>query len=120
MKSSPRLPQIKEALAQKQRPNIVMNQSINKSLKKKKKKKHWALVKLTLIQNTLSPSENKVMPEHLCTNKEKMPCWLLGQKLNFRKIHWKYLGILKAAYVEVQLPSGKYYREFIFSYFMLL
>ena len=38
MKSSPRLPQLQETLAQKRRPNIVMNQSINKSLKKKKKK----------------------------------------------------------------------------------
>ena len=37
MKSGPRLPQLQEALAQKRRPNIVINQSINKSLKKKKK-----------------------------------------------------------------------------------
>ena len=35
MKSGPRLPQLEKALAQKRRPNIVINQSIN--LKKKKK-----------------------------------------------------------------------------------
>ena len=37
MKSGPRLPQLEKALAQKRRPNIAINQSINK-LKKKKKK----------------------------------------------------------------------------------
>ena len=37
MKSGPHLPQLEKALAQKQRPNIVINQSINQSLKKKKK-----------------------------------------------------------------------------------
>ena len=37
MKSGPRLPQLEKALAQKRRPNIAINQSINKSLKKKKK-----------------------------------------------------------------------------------
>ena len=42
MRSGPRLPQPQEALAQKRRPNIVINQSINKSLKKKKKKKKKA------------------------------------------------------------------------------
>ena len=35
MKSGPRLPQLEKALAQKRRPNIAINQSINKSLKKK-------------------------------------------------------------------------------------
>ena len=34
MKSGPRLPQLQKALAQKGRPNIAINQSINKSLKK--------------------------------------------------------------------------------------
>ena len=37
MKSGPRSPQLEKALAQKRRPNIAINQSINKSLKKKKK-----------------------------------------------------------------------------------
>ena len=37
MKSGPRLPQLEKALPQKRRPNIAINQSINKSLKKKKK-----------------------------------------------------------------------------------
>lgn len=72
-----------------------------------------------LIQSTLSPSENKVKQD-CTTNKEKRPCWLLRQKLNFRKIHRKYSGILKAAYVEVQFLSGKYGREFKFSYGLLL
>ena len=36
MKSGPRLQQLEKALAQKRRPNIAINQSINKSLKKKK------------------------------------------------------------------------------------
>ena len=36
MKSGPRLPQLEKALEQKRRPNIAINQSINKSLKKKK------------------------------------------------------------------------------------
>ena len=31
MKSGPRLPQLEKALAQKRRPNIAINQSINKS-----------------------------------------------------------------------------------------
>ena len=35
MKSGPRLLQLEKALAQKRRPNIAINQSINKSLKKK-------------------------------------------------------------------------------------
>ena len=35
MKSGPRLPQLEKALAQKRRPNIAINQSINKSFKKK-------------------------------------------------------------------------------------
>ena len=35
MKSGPRLPQLERALAQKRRPNITINQSINKPLKKK-------------------------------------------------------------------------------------
>ena len=36
MKSGPRLPQLEKALAQKRRPNIAINQSINQSIKKKK------------------------------------------------------------------------------------
>ena len=36
MKSGPRLLQLEKALAQKRRPNIAINQSVNKSLKKKK------------------------------------------------------------------------------------
>ena len=41
MRSGPRLPQLEKALAQKRRPNIAINQLINKkiNLKKKKKKK---------------------------------------------------------------------------------
>ena len=35
MKSGPRLPQLEKALAQKQRPNIAINQSINQSIFKK-------------------------------------------------------------------------------------
>ena len=38
MKSGPHSPQLEKALAQKRRPNIAINQSINNSLKKKKKK----------------------------------------------------------------------------------
>ena len=38
MKSGPHLPQLEKALAQKWRPNITINQSRNKSLKKKKLK----------------------------------------------------------------------------------
>ena len=38
MKSGPRLPQLEKALAQKQRPNIAINQSINKINKSLKKK----------------------------------------------------------------------------------
>ena len=37
MKSGPHLPQLEKALAQKRRPNIAINQSINQYLKKKKK-----------------------------------------------------------------------------------
>ena len=37
MRSGLCLPQLEGALAQKRRPNIAINQSINKSLKKKKK-----------------------------------------------------------------------------------
>ena len=36
MKSGPRLPQLEKALAQKRRPNIVINQSINQSIFKRK------------------------------------------------------------------------------------
>ena len=36
VKSGPCLPQLEKALAQKRRPNIAINQSINQSLKKKK------------------------------------------------------------------------------------
>ena len=36
MKSGPRSPQLEKALAQKRRPNIAINQSINQSKKKKK------------------------------------------------------------------------------------
>ena len=36
MKSGPHLPQLEKTLAQKRRPNIAINQSINQSLKKKK------------------------------------------------------------------------------------
>ena len=39
MKSGPRLPQLEKALAEKRRPNIAINQSINQSLKKNKKNK---------------------------------------------------------------------------------
>ena len=39
MKSGPHLPQLEKALAQKRRPNIAINQSINKEILKKKKKK---------------------------------------------------------------------------------
>ena len=42
MKSGPRLPQLEKALAQKQRPNIAINQSINQSKKKKKDENPWA------------------------------------------------------------------------------
>ena len=38
MKSGPRWPQLEKALAQKRRPNIAINQSINQSIFKKKKK----------------------------------------------------------------------------------
>ena len=41
MKSDPRLPQLEKALAQKRRPNIAINQSINQSLKKKKRVVEW-------------------------------------------------------------------------------
>ena len=34
MKSGPRLPQLEKALAQKRRPNIAINQSINQSINK--------------------------------------------------------------------------------------
>ena len=51
MKSGPRLPQLEKALAQKRRPNIVINQSINKSLKKKKKKNMKGTESYTLILN---------------------------------------------------------------------
>ena len=37
MKSGPHLPQLEKALAQKRRPNIAINQSINQSIFKKKK-----------------------------------------------------------------------------------
>ena len=36
MKSGPRLPQLEKALAQKRRPNIAINPSINQSIKKNK------------------------------------------------------------------------------------
>ena len=39
MKSGPRLPQLEKALTQKRRLNIAINQSINQSIFKKKKKK---------------------------------------------------------------------------------
>ena len=39
MKSGPCLPQLEKAIAQKRRPNIAINQSINKEILKKKKKK---------------------------------------------------------------------------------
>ena len=52
MKSGPRLPQLEKALAQKRRPNIVINQSINQSIfeklntfKKKKGRKTEDLMK---------------------------------------------------------------------------
>ena len=51
MKSSPRLLQLQEALAQKRRPNIAINQSINKSLKKKKK------IEVQLIYNVVLVSD---------------------------------------------------------------
>ena len=38
MKSGPRLPQLEKALAEKQRPNIAISQSINNKIFKKKKK----------------------------------------------------------------------------------
>ena len=37
MRSGPHLPQLEKALAQKRRPNIAINQSINKEILKKKK-----------------------------------------------------------------------------------
>ena len=42
MKSGPHLPQLEKALAQKRRPNIAINQSINQSNKSLKKKKKTA------------------------------------------------------------------------------
>ena len=39
MKSGPRLPQLEKALEQKRRPNIAINQSIDKFKKKKKKER---------------------------------------------------------------------------------
>ena len=44
------MPQLQKALAQKRRPNIAINQSINKSLKKKKKKKGRVLYPHTYTQ----------------------------------------------------------------------
>ena len=41
MKSGPCLPQLEKALAQKRRPNIAINQSINQSILKKKKNFTW-------------------------------------------------------------------------------
>ena len=43
MKSGPHLPQLEKALAQKRRSNIAINQSINQSLTKKKKRMHLTM-----------------------------------------------------------------------------
>ena len=40
MKSGPHLPQLEKALAQKRRPNVAINQSINQSINLKKKKNY--------------------------------------------------------------------------------
>ena len=45
MKSGPRLPQLEKALAQKRRPNIAINQSINKINKSLKKNDTFVLEK---------------------------------------------------------------------------
>ena len=66
MKSGPCLPQLQEALAQKQRPNIVINQSINKSLKKKKKKETLAPACQHLLCRCLG---SRCMEPHICTFK---------------------------------------------------
>ena len=51
-KSGPRLPQLEKALkalAQKRRPNIAINQSINQSLEKKKKEVGFLLGEVNLM-----------------------------------------------------------------------
>ena len=56
MKSGPPSPQLERALAQKRGPNIAINQSINKSLKKKKncfKKKKKTVVVSSLTEQKL-------------------------------------------------------------------
>ena len=86
MKSGPRLPQLEKALAQKRRPNIAINQSINQSINLKKKKKgnlfpyllisllHWWFSTIWRLQNLcvrllqISPSLDSSM----------FLCWDLG------------------------------------------
>ena len=49
MKSGPRLLQLEKALAQKRRPNIAINQSINQSKKNKLKKKKFPSLHEVLV-----------------------------------------------------------------------
>ena len=60
MKSGPRLPQLEKALAQKRRPNIVINQSINKSLKKKKYL-FFVLARLMILTGKLTHNKGRIL-----------------------------------------------------------
>ena len=71
MKSDPRLPQLEKALAQKRRPNIAINQSINQSLKKKKRNMNWFPVTKTLPYLWGDNTWNKV----ITNRKNKILCY---------------------------------------------
>ena len=55
MKSGPHLPQLEKALAQKRRSNIAINQSINQSLTKKKKR-----MRLTMQGTRFEPWSGRI------------------------------------------------------------
>ena len=63
MKSGPRLPQLEKALAQKRRPNIAIdrsiNQSINKKLKKKRKKIICNKMEISIKRQNISKKKSK-------------------------------------------------------------
>ena len=59
MKSGPHLPQVEKALAQKRRPNIAINQSINLFKKKKEKKRKILRSSGTVFQRERDTEHSK-------------------------------------------------------------
>ena len=62
MKSSPRLPQLEKALAQKRRPNVAIDQSIKKTNLKKKKRKQTKKIIIEITRSETSVVNRRWQP----------------------------------------------------------